>query len=74
MRDYLAEDVVHLVGIGEDAAATMFGGDSAHGTANVPVDFVIAYIVETVGELNELNRLFTQNLGDDGDRVVIGLG
>ena len=74
MGQYLAENVVYLVGVGEDTAASMFGGDSAHRTADVPVYFFITYIVETVGKFNELNWLFAQNLGDDRNGVTSEFG
>ena len=74
MRDYLAENAVYLVGVREYAAATVFGGDAPHGAADVPVNLVVANLVEPVGEFDKFHRFFAQNLRNHGYGIAVGLG
>ena len=55
---HLIEYAAYLVGVGEDAAAAVFGGDAAHGAADVPVYFGVAHVVEAVGEVGKLKGFF----------------
>ena len=69
----MVEDVAYLVGVGEDAASAVLGGHAPHGTADIPVHLLVAYLVEPVGEGDELFGLLAQNLGDDGNGTPVGL-
>ena len=68
----LAENIVYFVGIGENAAATVFGSNTPHGAAYIPVNFIVANVVEAVSKFSEFYRLFAQYLWDYGDGDAVG--
>ena len=72
LRQHLVEDGSDFVGEGEDAAAAMLGSDAAHGAADIPIYFRVAYFVEPIGKFDKLDGLFAKNLGYDRYGILVG--
>ena len=71
--NYGIENVTNLLGVGEDAASTMLGGDLPHRASDVPIYLAVAHFIETIGNSNEFIGFLPQNLGYDGYGIrVVG--
>ena len=73
-RNDVVKNGADFVRVGENAAASMLGCDTTHGTTDVPVYFGVADVIKTVGQLDKLNGLFAEDLRDNRDGVAIGFG